>query len=255
MPTRRLLLLALLALGACDTLDHIQKPPNMTAPGSPGQIPGDPESPLAAASQASALPQEPSLAGSLWRPGSRSFFREQRARAVGDLLTVDVELDESAQLDNSTQLQRDSNQNLHLPMLFGLQGALARIVGKPIGAATGSTTNPLDPAIDVSGGSVSNGQGQIKRQEKIKFAVSSTVLRMLPNGNFVIAGTQEIRVNDELREIQIRGIIRPMDVTPLNRISWDKVAEARIIYGGRGTSSDFQRPRWGQQILDRVTPY
>jgi flagellar L-ring protein precursor FlgH len=249
MPGTRSVTIACLLLGlsGCDTLDHFQKAPDMSAPGQLHAIPPTEEAidPLAVASRQRPEISEQTMPGSLWRSGSRSFFRDQRARAVGDLLTVEIEIDHSVSFDNQTQLQRTSTQNLGANSLFGLQGMLGRLVR---GATAGSL-------VDVSGGSTSNGQGQIQRAEKIKLQVAATVIRRLPSGNLEIAGSQEIRVNDELREVQLRGLIRPEDIQYNNQIASDKVAEARIVYGGRGISSDVQRPAWGQQLMQRVLPF
>jgi flagellar L-ring protein precursor FlgH len=77
----------------------------------------------------------------------------------------------------------------------------------------------------------------------------------LPNGNFVIAGRQEVRVNSELRELRIAGVIRPEDISSRNTIDYFKVAEARIAYGGRGTISRVQKPRYGQRLYEFVVPF
>ncbi|EHL99708.1 flagellar L-ring protein FlgH [Acetobacteraceae bacterium AT-5844] len=236
----------LLGLAGCDTMGHIQRPPPISAPGELSGIPAATETstPLEVAARPRLAGTGPAAVGSLWRPGSRTFFGDQRARSVGDLLTVEIEIDDSAQFDNRTELDRDSTQSFRVPAFFGLQGYLSRAFG-------GGT----DPALSVGGGSEANGEGKVRRTEKIRLQVAATVVRLLPSGNLEIAGSQEIRVNDELRELQLRGLVRPEDIRPNNRIASDKIAEARISYGGRGTSSDMLRPRWGQQIMDRVLPY
>ncbi|MCQ4161692.1 flagellar basal body L-ring protein FlgH [Roseomonas sp. GC11] len=242
---RRTLLLGLLplGLGACDSWGHFQKPPPISQPGSIEGIPPTPEAdtPLDAASRPRMGNSGPTMMGSLWRPGARTFFRDQRARTVGDLLTVEIDLDDSAQLDNKTELEREASQTFKVPSLFGL-------VGQMFGGNN-------DPAFEMGGESTANGTGKIRRTEKIRLQVAATVVRVLPSGNLEIAGSQEIRVNNELRELQLRGLIRPEDVRPNNRIAAEKIAEARIAYGGRGVSSDLQRPRWGQQLMERVMPY
>jgi flagellar L-ring protein precursor FlgH len=245
---RRKLALAivLLALAGCDSWGHIQRPPPMSSPGEIGDIPAQAEvgSPIAVAALSRLEGSGPALTGSLWRAGSRTFFRDQRARLVGDLLTVEIEIDDSAQFDNKTELQREEDQTLGLPALFGLQGIMTKAFG-----------GGIDPALSANSKSVANGTGKIRRNEKIRLQVAATVVRMLPSGNLEIAGSQEIRVNNELRELQLRGLIRPEDIRPNNSIASEKIAEARIAYGGRGVSSDLQRPRWGHQVLDRVLPY
>lgn len=236
----------LLGLAGCDSFGHIQRPPPISAPGQMAGIPsaGEADSPLAVATRPRLEGTGPAAPGSLWRPGSRTFFRDRRARAVGDLLTVEIEIDDSAQFDNKTDLDRNSSQSLKVPVLFGLQGFLSRAFG-----------GDVDPALSIGGGSTTSGEGKVRRTEKIRLQVAATVVRVLASGNLEIAGSQEIRVNDELRELQLRGLVRPEDIRPNNRIASEKIAEARISYGGRGTSSDMQRPRWGQQVMDRVLPY
>ncbi|MCI0754748.1 flagellar basal body L-ring protein FlgH [Teichococcus vastitatis] len=238
--------LLLLGLTGCDTFGHIQRPPPISAPGELDGIPigAEAANPLEVAMQPQLAGTGPAMPGSLWRPGSRTFFRDQRARGIGDLLTVEIEIDDSAQFDNRTELDRKSSQDFKVPFLFGLQGVL----GKAFGGG-------LDPALELGGDSTSQGAGRIRRNEKIRLQVAATVVRVLPSGNLEIAGSQEIRVNNELRELQLRGLVRPEDIRPNNRIASEKIAEARIAYGGRGVSSDLQRPRWGQQIFDRVLPY
>jgi flagellar L-ring protein FlgH len=247
------LALALLGLAACDTLGHLQRPPPMSAPGEMGAVPApaSEESPLQVAMRPGPENNvEARMPGSLWRAGSRTFFRDQRARAVGDLLTVEIEIDHIAQFDNQTRLGRENAQTLDVPALFGMQGMLSRLV-RPL---TGSSAS-LTSVVDTSSKSTANGNGQIRREEKIKLQVAATVVRRLPSGNLEIAGSQEIRVNNELREVGIRGIIRPEDIQASNRIASDKIAEARVSYGGRGVSSDLQRPRWGNQVIERVLPF
>jgi len=236
----------LLGLAGCDTWGHFQQPPPISAPGAISSIPAEElvDSPMDVATRPRPGGTGPTMTGSLWRPGSRTFFRDQRARTVGDLLTVEIEIDDSAQFDNKTELERKAEQDFKVPFLFGLQGVLGKAFG-----------GELNPAAELGGNSTSNGTGKIRRTEKIRLQIAATVVRVLPSGNLEIAGSQEIRVNNELRELQLRGLVRPEDIRPNNRIASEKIAEARIAYGGRGVSSDLQRPRWGQQLMERVMPY
>lgn len=238
-------LLGLLALSGCDTFDHFQKPPDFSNPGRVGQIPPTDRKaePIAAAD----VPEQlPSSRGSLWRPGSRTFFRDPRARSVGDLLTVAVNLQEQAEFANQTTLSRQTANGMSIPNMFG--------VGTLIGRVIPGLKN-TDPTINASGNDSTAGQGDIKRSENIVVNVAATVLSVLPNRNLEIAGSQEIRLNNELRQLQIRGIVRPEDIRSDNTIPSEKVAEARIEYGGRGISSDLQRPTWGQDVLNRLAPF
>jgi flagellar L-ring protein precursor FlgH len=118
------------------------------------------------------------------------------------------------------------------------------------GRQPGST---IDSSIDSK--SSTKGEGAITRSESIELLVAAVVTGTLPNGNLVISGTQEVRVNFEVRVLTVEGIVRPRDISTENMVSYEKIAEARISYGGRGTVTDMQQPGWGQQLLDLNTPF
>lgn len=192
-------------------------------------------------------PSEPPLQNnSLWRQGSRTFLRDQRAASVGDLVTVLVSIQDEADMENSTKRNRDNSESMGIPNLLGLESSYARLF--PSG---------FDPSKMVSANSSSdvNGTGTLKRSEQINLRVAATVSQVLPNGNLVVVGRQQVRVNQELRDLQVGGIIRPQDIGSDNTVRHDRLAEARIAYGGRGTISDVQRPRYGQEVLDTILPF
>jgi flagellar L-ring protein precursor FlgH len=240
-----LILFCLAGLAGCDTFDHFQQPPKFSGPGAIKQIPPSDHAsePFAASGMTD---MRPALQGSLWRPGARTFFRDPRARGIGDLLTVAVNLQEQAEFANDTTLSRTTANGMTISNLFGLGGLIGHIIP---GLAN------TNPTINTSGNDSTTGQGDIKRSENIVVNVAATVVEVLPNHNFEIAGSQEIRLNNELRQLQIRGIVRPEDIASDNTISSERVAEARIEYGGRGVSSDLQRPTWGQDVLTRLAPF
>lgn len=186
------------------------------------------------------------MPNSLWRPGSRAFFRDQRAAQVGDIITVLVDITDEAALKNQTSRGRNNGEGLGLPAMLGLEASVGRIF-----------PNTLSPSNLVSGSSNSNstGTGQITRSESVTLRVAGTITQVLPNGNLVVAARQEVRVNNELRELQLGGVIRPQDIGSDNTVRHDRMAEARIAYGGRGTLSDVQQPRYGQQLLDIILPF
>jgi flagellar L-ring protein precursor FlgH len=183
---------------------------------------------------------------SLWRPGARAFFRDQRAAQVGDILTVLVQIRDEAQLQNRSTRSRANTENLGLPAMLGLQSSITRIL-----------PNSVNPAnlVGANSGSTSTGEGQIERTETVTLRVAAIVTQVLPNGNYVVAGRQEVRVNNELRELAITGVLRPQDIQSDNTVLHDRLAEARIAYVGRGTLSDVQQPRYGQQLLDIILPF
>ena len=185
-------------------------------------------------------------ANSLWRPGSRAFFKDQRASAVGDILTVLVEIKDNANLANTTDFNKDANESAGLTNFLGLESKLNLIF-----------PDAIDPTQLVNGASKSThvGDGTISRTEDITLKVAAVITQVLPNGNMVLSGTQQVKVNAEVRELQVAGIIRPEDITAINTISYEKIAEARISYGGRGIISDQQQPRYGQEIYDILFPF
>lgn len=183
---------------------------------------------------------------SLWQSGTRAFFKDQRAAQVGDLLTVLVDIDDQAKIDNQTQRTRAGAEGMSAPALFGFERQIQKILPH---AAN------MSNLVETNSNSNANGRGQINRQEQIKLRVATLVTQVLPNGNLVVQGRQEIRINYEVRELQITGVIRPQDISATNTIGLDKIAEARVAYGGRGQITDVQQPRYGQQFLDIIAPF
>jgi flagellar L-ring protein precursor FlgH len=183
---------------------------------------------------------------SLWQPGSTTFFRDNRAWRIGDILKVVVEIKDSAKLDNSTGQHRGGDSTANIPAFFGKEKAIGNLL-----SAKGDT-NPL---FQMSNKHNHNGSGNISRKENIKTEIAALVTKVLPNGNLVIQGHQEVRVNSELREIKVAGIIRPKDIDSNNSINSNQIAEVRISYGGRGVISDVQQPRVGSQVIDAISPF
>jgi flagellar L-ring protein precursor FlgH len=186
------------------------------------------------------------LENSLWAADRKSFFKDQRASNIGDILTVMVNIEDSAELENRTERTRESAENFGLNGLLGLENRLTDVLDE-------GTTGP--GLVDFGGDSETTGEGLIERDETIELKVAAMITEVLPNGNFVVHGRQEVRVNYEVRELQIMGVIRPEDIRTDNTISYEKIAEARIAYGGRGQISDLQQPRYGNQVFDILFPF
>jgi flagellar L-ring protein precursor FlgH len=157
-----------------------------------------------------------------------------------------VTFDEKAQFDNNTQLKRAGTSQMALPQLYGFQNQIQKILPHAANVAN---------LVDTSGSSSQDATTEVKREEQLALSVAAEVTQVLPNGNLVVNGRQEIRVNYEVRELQIAGVIRPQDISSTNTINYYKLAEARISYGGRGQQTDMQQPRYGQQLLDIVNPF
>lgn len=183
---------------------------------------------------------------SLWRTGARGFFKDQRATNIGDILTVLIQISDKAELSNSTSRSRAGTEDSSINALLGYEASLSRVLPEAI--------NPGN-LIDLESQSSHSGGGTIDREEEIELKVAAVVTQKLPNGNLVLLGRQEVRVNYEVRQLQVAGVIRPEDITAMNTVSYEKIAEARISYGGVGHISDVQQPRYGQQIYDIIWPF
>jgi flagellar L-ring protein precursor FlgH len=246
----RVALVALTAsLGACsgltERLDRIGRAPDLTPIANPTTaagyvpvslpMPNDPQGRAAGASSAS-----------LWQTGSRAFFKDNRAARVGDILTVAIDIDEEAKMSNETKRKRAATEGMGLNALLGLEGAAGQLL--PEGYSPSG-------AVDLDSDTATNGTGSVDRSEAVKLTIAAVVTQVLPNGNLVIQGSQEVRVNYEVRELLIAGIVRPSDISAANTIKHTQIAEARISYGGRGQITDVQQPRYGQQLLDVVLPF
>ena len=235
-----LLCLALLlsGCGALSRLSEVGRPPAMTPSADPTK---DPEyrpltMPMPARQPA---PTEPNA---LWRAGSRAFLKDQRAAQVGDVITITVNINDTATLNNVTSTTRASGESAGMPNFFGLETMLPKAV----------TASSL---LSLSSGNNNTGTGQIKRNEAVTLSIGGVVTQVLPNGNLVVAARQEMRINGELRELRVTGVVRPQDITSENTVQSNQIAEARIEYGGRGQLTDIQSPRWGQQVMDILLPF
>lgn len=191
--------------------------------------------------QPAAFPSEmPRQVNSLWTDRNADFFRDTRALNIGDIVTVRIQMKDQAQLNNNTQRSRRGETDYETDFSGSVNGRSFGTFGLDLGIANNTA---------------SQGRGSVRRSENIDLSVAAVVTEVLPNGNLFIAGQQEVRVNYELRVLQIAGFIRPGDILPNNTIPYDKIAEARISYGGRGRLSEVQQPAWGQQVLDNILPY
>jgi flagellar L-ring protein precursor FlgH len=238
-------LLASAPLAGCNSLNRLSevgRPPAM----SPISDPTTDENYRPLSMPMPAQAHAPQQANALWPSGSRAFFKDQRAAQVGDLLTVVVNVTDAADVENNTAAGHTGSETMGVPNLLGLEGALPHILGNAISAAS---------LVSASSGNKSGGTGTLKRNETVTLRLAGMITQVLPNGNLVVAAKQEMRVNSELRELQVSGVIRPQDVASDNTVQHDRMAEARIVYGGRGQLSDQQQPRWGQQVLDILLPF
>jgi len=238
-------LLIAASLSACNALQRITeigRAPPMSTIENPQQIVG--RRPVQVPQPTS--DQVTHQANSLWRPGSQHFLQDQRAATVGDIVTINISIQDSAAISNTTNRSRTATEDASANSILGYEASLSQIL-----------PTAIDPTslIDLDSSGSTQGSGSIQRDEAINLSVAALVIQVLPNGNLVVAGRQEVRVNFEMRELQVAGIIRPEDIASTNTIQFDQIAEARIAYGGRGQVSDLQQPRYGQQIFDILWPF
>jgi flagellar L-ring protein precursor FlgH len=231
---------SLAGCGAADRLSNVGQAPALSAIENPTASAGyrPVQMPMPTVQPVSYAPN------SLWQSGARSFFKDQRARNIGDILTVKVRITDKAEIENSTQRSRTSSDSL------GVEGAIGNAIVDILPSGTSA-----DAMVANKGAMSSTGAGTVNRAEEVATNVAAVVTQVLPNGNLVIEGRQEVRVNFEIRELIVAGVVRPEDIAADNTVESPKIAEARISYGGRGQITDVQQPRYGQQVLDIILPF
>lgn len=234
-------LVFLVFLASCGRVEDIGRPPDFTPSDSAADV------------QAMEFPfsvhagkRHNQVGPSLWSGGRGSLLGDRRAGLTGDILTVVIEIDDSAQISNSTSRSRDGSEQASANSLLGIPQVVDRFL-----PGDGS----LADAADITSNSSSNGQGSVSRNESLELKIAATVTNVLENGVLRIQGSQEVRVNFEIRELLVTGYVRPEDISRRNEITYDKIAAARISYGGRGQISDVQQPRYGQQVADIILPF
>lgn len=239
---RKVLILAAaasaLGLGACSTITETVKGPELAPIGYPAALVPVEQAYLPAPTAASP--------NSLWRTGARSFFGDQRARRVGDILTVNIDINDRAQTQNSTNRSRSNSASGGVTHFFGLENSLGR-----------AFPGGFDPAnmVGTEGEANAAGSGSVNRSERVSLTVAAVVTAVMPNGNMVIQGRQEVRTNREVRELTVAGIVRPEDISSANTIAHTQIAEARISYGGRGDISRMQTTPAAQSLVERFSPF
>jgi len=236
--------LSLPALTACAAAQEAVLGPKL----SPMSYPA----PLVAAEQPVIVPSQmpPATrvsATSLWRSGARTFFPDQRAARVGDILTVLITIDDNANITNDTTRERKTANSMGVPHFFGLESTL---VGRILPKAFDPTN-----AVQTNADSSLTGTGQIQRQDKINLTIAAVVTKVLPNGNLVIQGKQEVKTNNDLRELTVAGLVRPEDISSSNTINHTQIAEARISYGGKGDLTRTNNAPVGQALLETFSPF
>jgi flagellar L-ring protein FlgH len=241
MPKSFLKISAILLMGtalpgcsALDRLHNIGEAPKLSAVGNP-----------AGTQIVAEIPRPQPIThidNSLWQPGAQSFFHDPRAMRIGDVITVNVSVADTAKLQNTTSRSRTNSDDAGMTNFFGLEKVLPSSITPSSMVKMGSDNSNV-------------GAGSIQRQESISMTLAALVAQVLPNGNLVIDGHQQVRVNNELRDMRLSGIVRREDISQDNTVNLSQIAEARVAYGGQGTMSDVQQPRYGSQLLDIIMPW
>ena len=237
-----LILPSLAGLSACGSVRDAVVGPRMGPMAYPSVLVGQTQPVLASAREPA---PQPASANSLWRSGARAFFADQRASRVGDILTVLISISDSAKTQNTTNASKTSNNSYGVPNFFGLESSLGKVLPN------------ADPKnlLTTDSSSAATGTGAVNRSEQINLTIAAVVTQVLPNGNLVIQGTQEVQTNGEVRQLTVAGIVRPEDISSANTINHTQIAEARISYGGRGDISAVQKTAAGTSLLQRFSPF
>lgn len=229
-------------LSACNRAGHVGRPPSMSQHENSAEL----QAMLAPDAMIAGLPQTNTSSASLWSNAHNSLVADSRASSRGDILTVVIEIDDEAEIQNSSGRSRSASDEVSIPALAGLPQRAAKSL--PEGAS-------MEELIDAESSSTFKGSGNTKRRDKMTLRIAATVVEQMPNGVLRIEGSQEVRVNFEMRILTVSGFVRPSDIGRKNEIAYDRIAGARISYGGKGQISDMQQPRYGQQIADILLPY
>lgn len=235
---------AALSLGACSTAMEAVRGPELAPIGYPAALVPTSQAYMPTPEQQHA--DRAASANSLWRAGARTFFGDQRARRIGDIVTVNIDIDDRAQTQNSTNRTRTNEITGGISNFFGLENSLGR-----------AFPGGFDPQnlVGLEGESNSNGSGSVSRSEKVSLTIAAVVTDVMANGNLVIQGRQEVRTNREVRELTVAGIVRPEDISSANTVAHTQIAEARISYGGRGDISRIQGAPAAQALVERFSPF
>ena len=249
-------LIALLMLTGCnlaEKLSTIGEPPELSQIQDPTRVKG--YQPVSMPMPTPTVMRQ-ERGPSLWETGSRAFFKDQRAGKVGDVITVEISIDQSESIEMTPSIERNSSGSATVTNALGLERKAEKFFPAKQRSKTQTGNDEANPTwLKVGSNPKLSGTAKYNVNDKMKFKIAATVLQILPNGNMVIVGRQEIRLVNEVREIQIKGIIRREDVSASNQINGDKISELRISYGGRGELTDMQAFPWGQQVMNKILPF
>lgn len=187
-------------------------------------------------------PQAAPTAGAIYAAGpTLQLYSDRRARDVGDLLTITLLESTTAQTSANTATNKESNLSLGSPSIFGAPVTLG---GKDILSASAEGKRDF------------TGKGNSAQSNRLQGSVTVTVIQRLPNGNLVVQGQKNLRLNQGDELVQVQGIVRPVDISQDNTIPSSRVAEARIVYGGRGPVAQSNAMGWLSRFFNSgLTPF
>lgn len=183
--------------------------------------------------------------GSIWQATSGSLTDDFKAQRRGDIVTIVITENASASKEAKTDTSRGSTISAGIPNFMGLEGV----------GLLKNNLGDLSKLINASADSSYKGAGSTSRAENLNATITARVVDVLPNGNLMIEGRRNIKVNNEDQEIILEGTIRPRDISLNNTVNSIYIADARISYAGRGIISDRQSPGWLMNIVDKLWPF
>jgi len=147
---------------------------------------------------------------------------DQRARAIGDVLTIQIQEQHSVRNEDKTERKQDSSLSARLEA-FTL--------------SSDAFNNGTLPNVSVTKEQDFNGESKQNSGSDVRASIAVMVVDVQPNGNLVVAGQRTVTVNDEQKTLRVSGIVRALDVTVNNTVGSQQVADARIAITGEGAST------------------
>jgi flagellar L-ring protein precursor FlgH len=206
----------------------------------------NPDVPIVALSSAPVPPEATYQTASLWSHSPESLFGDRRARGPGDILTVQITINDSAEMRASVATDRQSGENFSISNLFGLTELWENLLPE---------NGSFDPAVDLNRTSNVDGSGQLRRGETLSLTLAAQVVEVTPNGDLVIIGRQNVQVEGEARTLFVSGVVRREDISRRNVITLDKIANAQVGYDGSGAVARTTIDRSGTRALDYLIPF
>lgn len=180
--------------------------------------------------------------GSLWTDTSSSLWKDVKACRVGDIVTITVSEQSQASKQSSTQTGKTKDFSGDFKFV-GLTAGDKLVMDQGNFGYKGKFDNQFQ------------GNGVTSKADSMSTYMTATVVQVLPNGNLLIRGSRWTKVNDELQQIVLEGVVRPNDINRKNEVLSQNIADAKIFFTGKGPVTAQQKPGWLLQFLDVVNPF